>query len=159
MATELTEGQPAPDFTVETDKGETVTLKDFAGKRVVLYFYPKDNTPGCNMEACGFRDNMSMLEGEGAVVVGVSLDDAASHQKFRDKFDLPFTLLTDTEHKVADAYGVYGEKSFLGRKYMGVDRATFIIGPDGKLEKVWAKVNPLGHAKSVLDWLKSNKAS
>jgi peroxiredoxin Q/BCP len=111
------------------------------------------------MEACGFRDNMSMLESEGAVVVGVSLDDAQSHQKFRDKFELPFALLADTEHHVADAYGVYGQKSFLGRKYMGVDRATFVIGADGKLEKVWAKVNPLGHAKSVLDWLKNNKSS
>ncbi len=158
MATELQEGQPAPDFTVETDKGETVSLKDFAGKRVVLYFYPKANTPGCNMEACGFRDNMDMLESAGATVVGVSLDDAASHQKFRDKFDLPFTLLTDTEHKVADAYGVYGQKSFLGRKYMGVDRATFIIGIDGKLEKVWPKVSPRGHAGEVLDWLKANRA-
>jgi peroxiredoxin Q/BCP len=156
MTTELKEGQPAPDFTVENDKGETVSLKDFAGKRVVLYFYPKDNTPGCNMEACGFRDNMDMLESEGAVVVGVSLDDAASHQKFRKKFDLPFSLLTDTEHKVADAYGVYGQKSFLGKKYMGVDRATFVIGPDGKLEKVWAKVNPLGHAKEVLAWLRNS---
>jgi peroxiredoxin Q/BCP len=109
------------------------------------------------MEACGFRDNMEMLEGEGAVVVGVSLDDAASHQKFRQKFDLPFALLSDTEHKVAEAYGVYGQKSFLGKKYMGVDRATFIIGADGKLEKVWPKVNPLGHAKTVLDWLRENK--
>jgi len=158
MTTTLTEGQSAPDFTVETDTGETVSLKDFAGKRVVLYFYPKDNTPGCNMEACGFRDNMSMLESQGAVVLGVSLDDVQSHRKFRDKFELRFPLLADTEHQVADAYGVYGQKSFLGRKYMGVDRATFIIGPDGKLEKVWAKVNPLGHAKSVLDWLRQHSA-
>jgi peroxiredoxin Q/BCP len=159
MTTELTEGQAAPDFTVENDKGETVSLKDFAGKRVVLYFYPKDNTPGCNMEACGFRDNMDMLESEGAVVVGVSLDDASSHQKFRKKFDLPFALLTDTEHAVSDAYGVYGQKSFLGKKYMGVDRATFVIGPDGTLEKVWPKVSARGHAGEVLDWLRANKAS
>ena len=158
MATELREGQPAPDFTVESDKGETVSLKDFTGKRVVLYFYPKDNTPGCNMEACGFRDNMEMLEGQGAVVVGVSLDDAASHQKFRDKFDLPFTLLTDTEHKVADAYGVYWQKSFLGKTLGSVNRATFIIGPDGKLQKVWPKVSPRGHAEEVLDWLQNNKS-
>jgi peroxiredoxin Q/BCP len=158
MATELKEGQPAPDFTVETDKGETVSLKDFSGKRVVLYFYPKDNTPGCNMEACGFRDNMDMLEGEGAVVVGVSLDDAASHQKFRQKFDLPFTLLTDTEHEVADAFGVYWQKSFLGKTLGSVNRATFIIGPDGKLQKVWPKVSPRGHAGEVLDWLRENKS-
>jgi peroxiredoxin Q/BCP len=110
------------------------------------------------MEACGFRDNMSMLASEGAVVLGVSLDDVQSHRKFRDKFELTFPLLADTEHQVADAYGVYGQKTFLGRKYMGVDRATFIIGPDGKLEKVWAKVNPLGHAKNVLDWLRQHSA-
>jgi peroxiredoxin Q/BCP len=159
MATTLQEGQSAPDFTVENDRGQTVSLKDYAGKRVVLYFYPKDNTPGCNMEACGFRDNMEMLETEGAVVIGVSLDDATSHQKFRKKFDLPFDLLTDTEHEVSDAYGVYGQKSFLGKKYMGVDRATFIIGPDGTLEKVWPKVSAMGHAKEVLEWLRANKTS
>ena len=157
MSTPLTEGQPAPDFTGETDSGETVSLKDFAGRHVVLYFYPKDETPGCTMEACNFRDNFAPLEATGAVVLGVSLDSVQSHQKFRDKFELPFTLLADPEHRVSDAYGVYGQKSFLGKKYMGVDRSTFLIGPDGKLEKVWAKVRPIGHAGQVLTWLREHK--
>jgi peroxiredoxin Q/BCP len=156
MSTPLTEGHPAPDFSAETDRGETVSLKDFAGKRIVLYFYPKDETPGCTMEACNFRDNFGQLESEGAVVLGVSLDSVQSHQKFRDKHQLPFTLLTDPEHRIAEAYGVYGQKSFLGKKYMGVDRATFLIGPDGKLEKVWAKVMPIGHAGQVLTWLREH---
>ena len=157
MPTPLTEGQPAPDFSAETDRGETVSLKDFAGKHVVLYFYPKDDTPGCTTEACNFRDNISRLEAAGAVVLGISLDSVPSHQKFRDKFELPFTLLSDPEHKVADAYGVYGQKTFMGREYMGVDRATFLIGPDGKLEKVWPKVKPDGHADEVLAALQEHK--
>ncbi|MEX1253450.1 MAG: thioredoxin-dependent thiol peroxidase [Dehalococcoidia bacterium] len=159
MPTTLAEGQPAPDFTAETDKGETVSLKDFAGKHVVLYFYPKDDTPGCTTEACNFRDNFGILESEGAVVLGVSLDSVQSHQKFRDKFELPFTLLADPEHTVSDAYGVYGQKSFAGHDYMGVDRATFVIGPDGTLEQVWPKVKPDGHALEVLAWLKEHKAA
>jgi peroxiredoxin Q/BCP len=150
MPTTLTEGQPAPDFTARTDKDETVSLKDFAGRHVVLYFYPKDDTPGCTIEACSFRDNLVRIEAAGAVVLGISIDDVASHQKFRDKFELPFTLLADTEHAVADAYGVYGEKEFMGRKYMGIDRATFLIGPDGTLEKVWPQVKPDGHADEVI---------
>ena len=157
MATSLTEGAPAPDFSTETDKGETVALKDFAGKHVVLYFYPKDDTPGCTIEACEFRDNIGILQQEGAVVLGISLDSVESHQQFRDKFELPFTLLADPEHKVADAYGVYGPKTFQEHKYMGVDRATFIIGPDGSLAKVWAQVNPKGHAEEVLSWLREHK--
>ena len=159
MPTPLSDGQPAPDFTVETDKGETVNLKDFAGKHVVLYFYPKDDTPGCAMEACNFRDNIGRLEAAGAVVLGISLDSVSSHEKFRDKFELPFTLLADTDHKVADAYGVYGQKTFMGREYMGIDRATFLIGPDGTLEKVWPKVKADGHALEVLAWLKEHKAA
>ena len=157
MATSLTEGAPAPDFSAETDKGDTVALKDFAGKHVVLYFYPKDDTPGCTVEACAFRDNIGILEQEGAVVLGISLDSVESHQQFRDKFELPFTLLADPEHKVADAYGVYGPKTFKEHKYMGVDRATFIIGPDGALAKVWPEVNPQGHAEEVLSWLREHK--
>jgi peroxiredoxin Q/BCP len=157
VATTLTEGQPAPDFTAETDKGETVALKDFAGKHVVLYFYPKDDTPGCTVEACNFRDNFSVLQNEDAVVLGISLDNVASHQKFRDKFELPFPLLADPDHTVADAYGVYGQKEFMGRQYMGVDRATFLIGPDGTLEKVWPKVKPDGHAGEVLAELRSHQ--
>jgi len=157
MPTPLTEGEPAPDFSAETDRGETVSLKDFAGKHVVLYFYPKDDTPGCTTEACNFRDNISRLEAEGAVVLGISLDSVPSHQKFRDKFELPFTLLSDPEHEVADAYGVYGQKTFMGREYMGLDRATFLIGPDGTLEKVWPKVKPDGHADEVLAALREHK--
>ena len=157
MPTPLTEGEPAPDFSTETDRGETVSLKDFAGKHVVLYFYPKDDTPGCTTEACNFRDNISRLEAEGAVVLGISLDSVPSHQKFRDKFELPFTLLSDPEHEVADAYGVYGQKTFMGREYMGVDRATFLIGPDGRIEKVWPKVKPDGHADEVLAALQEHK--
>ena len=157
MPTPLTEGQPAPDFSAETDQGKTVSLKDFAGKHVVLYFYPKDDTPGCTTEACNFRDNMSRLEAEGAAVLGISLDSVRSHQKFRDKFQLPFTLLSDPEHNVADAYGVYGQKTFMGRESMGVDRATFLIGPDGTLEKVWPKVKPDGHAEEVLAALREHK--
>ena len=156
MPTTLTEGQAAPDFSAETDAGETVGLKDFAGKHVVLYFYPKDDTPGCTVEACNFRDNISALNAEGAVVLGISLDSVQSHQKFRDKFELPFTLLADTEHRVSDAYGVYGQKTFMDREYMGIDRATFIIGPDGKLAKVWAKVKAEGHAEEVLAWLREH---
>ena len=113
MSTPLTEGQQAPDFSAKTDKNETVALKDFAGKHVVLYFYPKDDTPGCTIEACAFRDNISSLEQEDAVVLGVSPDGVESHEKFRDKFELPFTLLADPEHQVADAYGVYGKQSFM----------------------------------------------
>ena len=158
MPTPLTGGQPAPQFTVETDKGETVSLKDFAGKHVVLYFYPRDDTPGCTVEACNFRDNIGRLESVGAVVLGISLDSVQSHEKFRDKFELPFTLLSDPEHQVAGAYGVYGPKKFMDREYMGVDRATFVVGPDGTLEKVWPKVNPEGHAEEVLAWLQEHKA-
>jgi thioredoxin-dependent peroxiredoxin len=158
MTTSLTEGQPAPDFTGQTDAGDNVSLKDFAGKHVVLYFYPKDETPGCTMEACNFRDNFGVLESEGAVVLGVSLDSVESHQKFRDHHKLPFTLLADPDHRIADAYGVYGQKSFFGKKFMGVDRATFLIGPDGKLEKVWGKVGalPFGHVSGVLRALRDH---
>jgi peroxiredoxin Q/BCP len=157
MPTPLTEGQPAPDFTAETDAGTKVGLADFAGQHVVLYFYPKDDTPGCTAEACSFRDNMGRIEAEGAVVLGVSLDGIESHQKFREKYELPFTLLSDPQHSVADAYGVYGKQSFMGREYMGLDRATFLIGPDGTLEKVWPKVNPQGHADEVIEALNSHQ--
>jgi peroxiredoxin Q/BCP len=157
MATNLAEGQPAPDFSSATDSGEQVTPQDFAGKHVILYFYPKDDTPGCTIEACNFRDNIGRVQGEDAVVLGISLDTVESHQKFRDKFELPFTLLSDPDHRVSDAYGVYGEKEFMGRKYMGIDRATFIIGPDGTLEKVFAQVNPNGHADEVIEFLQSHQ--
>jgi peroxiredoxin Q/BCP len=153
MATTLTEGQAAPDFSTQTDKGETVSLKDYAGKHVVLYFYPKDDTPGCTIQACNFRDNIGPIEEAGAVVLGISLDGVESHQQFRDKYELPFTLLADPEHVVSDAYGVYGKKDFRGHEYMGIDRATFIIGPNGTLEKVWPMVDPNEHALLVLEHL------
>jgi peroxiredoxin Q/BCP len=158
MADVLAEGQPAPDISATTDKGETVSLKDFAGKRVVVYFYPKDDTPGCTIEACNFRDNIGDLEGENAVVLGVSLDDVASHEQFRDKYELPFPLLADPDHAMSDAFGVYGEQDFRGHKYMGISRSTFIIGTDGNVAKVWPKVDPNGHGEEVLAWLRENDA-
>ena len=156
MPTPLTEGQPAPGFTADTDSGASVSLENFAGKHVVLYFYPKDDTPGCTTQACGFRDSISPLEAEGAVVLGISLDSIESHQTFRDKYELPFTLLSDPQHEIADAYGVYGKQSFMDREYMGLDRATFLIAPDGTLQKVWPMVDPAGHAEEVLAALRGH---
>lgn len=146
----LTEGQPAPDFELKSDSGETVKLSDFRGQQIVLYFYPKDDTPGCTTQACGIRDAWAEFERAGAVVLGVSPDDERSHEKFRDKYGLPFTLLADTDHRVAEAYGVWGEKRFMGRSYMGVGRSTFVIGEDGTVRKVFAKVKPDTHADDVL---------
>ncbi len=122
------EGKPAPDFELTSDSGETVKLSDFRGKPVVLYFYPKDDTPGCTRQACDIRDGWAAFQRAGAVVLGVSPDKEASHAKFKAKYDLPFTLLADPDHSVSEAYGVWGEKSFAGRKYMGVERSTFVIG-------------------------------
>lgn len=156
MTEMLSEGQLAPDLSAVTDAGETVSLKDFAGKRVVVYFYPKDDTPGCTIEACNFRDNLANLEGVNAVVLGVSLDDVESHQQFRDKYELTFPLLADTDHSISDAFGVYGEREFRGHKYMGLSRSTFIIGADGKIAKVWPTVDPNGHGEEVLAWLQEH---
>ena len=147
------EGKPAPDFEATTDAGERVKLSDFRGQPVVLYFYPKDDTPGCTVEACGFRDAYSEFEQRGAVVLGVSPDDEASHTRFKEKFDLPFTLLADPEHAVAEKYGVWGEKKYGGRTYMGVSRSTFIIDAEGKLAKAIHGVKPNGHPQQVLDAL------
>jgi thioredoxin-dependent peroxiredoxin len=149
MAT-IQEGKPAPAFTLKDAAGRTVSLKDFAGKDVILYFYPKDDTPGCTKEACSFRDSFAEFERRGIRVLGVSLDDERSHRKFADKYQLPFTLLADTDHAVADLYGVYGEKQFMGRKYMGVSRKTFLIDERGRLKKVFDKVNVEEHADEVL---------
>ena len=149
----IEEGKPAPDFEATTDAGERVKLSDFRGKPVVLYFYPKDDTPGCTIEACGFRDSYSEFEKRGAVVLGVSPDDEASHTRFKQKFDLPFTLLADPEHDVAEKYGVWGEKKFGGRTYFGVSRSTFIIDGDGNVVKVMHRVKPDGHPAHVLDSL------
>jgi peroxiredoxin Q/BCP len=152
VPTTLTEGQQAPGFELEDDHGERVELHDLRGQWVVLYWYPKDDTPGCTTEACDLRDNFAIISGE-AKIFGVSPDDVASHVRFRDKFNLPFPLLADPDHAVSDNYGVWGKKTFAGHEYMGVDRATFIIDPEGKLAKVFPKVSPAGHALEILSAL------
>jgi len=147
----LEAGQRAPDFSLEADDGSTVSLGDLAGTTVVLYFYPKDDTSGCTAEACEFRDLRADYDAAGARVIGVSPDPPASHVSFRDKHGLDFTLLSDPEHDVAEAYGVWVQKSMYGRTYMGVERSTFVIGPDGVLKEALYKVKPKGHAASVLE--------
>ena len=145
------EGMAAPTFTANDANGETIKLKDLRGQKVVLYFYPKDDTPGCTKEACSFRDAFGIFKKRGIEVLGISPDSEASHKKFTAKFDLPFTLLADANHAIADAYGVYGEKKFMGRTYMGVKRMTFLIDEKGKIKKVFEKVKPEQHAQEVLD--------
>ena len=144
------EGKPAPDFELQSDEGETVTLSSFKGKPVVLYFYPKDNTSGCTTQACAIRDAWSEFEKAGAVVLGVSPDGVGSHQKFKGAFDLPFTLLADQDHAVAEKYGVWQQKSRYGRTYMGIVRSTFVIGPDGNVVKIMRNVQVAKHADDVL---------
>jgi peroxiredoxin Q/BCP len=145
------EGNAAPDFTAKNALGESVRLKDLRGQKVVLYFYPKDDTPGCTKEACSFRDAFAAFKKRGIEVLGVSPDSEASHKKFTAKYKLPFTLLADPDHSIADAYGVYGEKKFMGRTYMGVKRITFLIDEKGKIKKVFEKVKPEAHANEVLE--------
>ena len=130
--------------------GDVAPLADYQGKNVVLYFYPKDDTPGCTKEACAFRDEFAQFQKKGAVVFGVSPDPVKSHDKFVEKFKLPFPLLADADKKIVEAYGVWGEKVFMGRKYFGVHRVTFLIGPDGKIKKIWPQVKPEEHAAEVL---------
>ena len=149
------EGTSAPQFTAKDANGETVRLKDLRGEKVVLYFYPKDDTPGCTKEACSFRDEFSKFKKRGIKVIGVSPDREASHKKFAHKYKLPFTLLADPDHSIADAYGVYGEKKFMGRTYMGVKRITFLIDEKGKIKKVFEKVKPDEHASEVLEAFES----
>ncbi len=144
------EGTVAPAFTAKNAEGETVRLKDLRGQQVVLYFYPKDDTPGCTKEACSFRDAFADFKKRGIAVLGVSVDSEASHKKFAAKYKLPFTLLADPDHAIADAYGVYGEKKFMGRTYLGVKRITFLIDEKGKIKKVFEKVKPEEHAREVL---------
>jgi peroxiredoxin Q/BCP len=147
----LKEGDIAPDFSTRDEKGNPVRLSDFRGQKVVLYFYPKDDTPGCTKEACSLRDNFSSFEEQGIKVLGASLDTEASHQAFASKYNLPFTLLSDTDHAVADAYGVYGEQTWGDKKFMGVARKTFLIDEQGKIKKVFDKVNVEAHADEVLE--------
>ena len=152
----LEPGVKAPAFALTSDSGETIRLADPKGKTVILYFYPKDDTSGCTTEACDFRDNWKAILDAGAVVLGVSPDDAASHGRFRRKYSLPFPLLVDQDHRVADAYGAWGEKSMYGRKYQGILRSTFIIDPEGNISRVFPKVKPRGHAALVLDAVRSS---
>jgi peroxiredoxin Q/BCP len=143
-------GTPAPDFTVLTDSGDALTLSSLKGHPVVLYFYPKDDTSGCTTEACEFRDLFPRFDGSKAVILGVSPDSVKSHVKFKTKFELPFTLLADTEKEVATAYGVWKEKSMYGKKYMGVERTTFLIDAKGRIAHIFEKVKPAGHAAAVM---------
>ena len=151
----VTEGQPAPDFTLRSETGASITLSSLRDRSVVLYFYPKDDTPGCTTQACGIRDAWGDFERAGAVVLGVSPDDEESHEKFKQKFGLPFTLLADTDHEVADAYGVWGEKTYAGKTYMGVLRSTFVIDGDGNVARIFRDVKPAEHADQVLEALGS----
>lgn len=146
----LEEGDKAPDFSAKDQDGNEVKLADFQGKKVVLYFYPKDDTPGCTKEACSFRDSNDIYAEKNIKVLGVSTDDEASHRKFISKFNLPFTLLADTDKKIVNDYGVYGEKNMYGRKYMGVNRKTFLIDEQGTIKKIFNKVNVSEHADEVL---------
>jgi thioredoxin-dependent peroxiredoxin len=146
----LKEGDEAPEFSAATNGGGSVSLADFEGKNVVLYFYPRDDTPGCTKEACAFRDHFAEFKKKGAVVLGVSIDPVKSHDKFAGKYRLPFTLLADEDKKIVRAYGVWGEKTFMGRKYQGTHRVTFLIGPDGCIKKIWPQVKPGEHAEEVL---------
>jgi peroxiredoxin Q/BCP len=146
----VAEGELAPDFTLTDDSGDPVTLSDLRGRKVVLYFYPKDDTPGCTTQACGIRDVFAEIDRTGALVFGVSPDDAASHERFRRKYALPFTLLADPDHRVAEAYGVWGERTYMGRRYMGIERTTFVLDERGMVTKVLRKVKPARHADDVL---------
>jgi peroxiredoxin Q/BCP len=146
----LKEGDKAPDFKTIDQDGNPVKLSDLRGQKVVLFFYPKDNTPGCTREACSFRDAFSKFKENGIKVLGVSLDSEASHKKFIAKYDLPFTLLADTDRSVSEAFGTYGQKQFMGRKFMGINRMTFLIDENGRIKKVFPKVKPDAHAEEVL---------
>jgi len=145
----------APAFSLLDQDGNKVSLKDFAGKTVVLFFYPKADTPGCTVEACGFRDTYKKLQATGAVILGISADASEKQKKFEKKFSLPYPLLADTDKKVCEAFGVIQEKSMYGKKYMGIARMTFVIAPTGKIQRIYEKVKPDGHAEEVLAYLKS----
>jgi len=145
------EGGPAPDFRLESDEGETVSLGDFEGRPLVLYFYPKDDTPGCTTQACGIRDAWGELQATGAAILGVSADDVESHRKFREKHSLPFPLLSDPDRELIDAFGFWKEKSYMGKTYMGIERSTVIVGADGNVKKVLRNVKPAEHVDLLLE--------
>lgn len=147
----LKEGSMAPDFSVKDQDGGVVSLKDFKGKKVALYFYPKDNTPTCTEQACNLRDNMALLQQKGIVVLGVSADSEKKHKNFEQKFSLPFPLLADTEHQLLEAYGVWGEKTMFGKKYMGIHRVTFLINEEGRIDHIIDKVTAADHARQIVD--------
>ena len=147
----LKEGDKAPHFSAKDQEGETVNLTDYKGKKVVLFFYPKDDTPGCTKEACNLRDNYDDLRQKGFEILGVSVDDEKSHQKFIKKYSLPFTLIADTDHKIVQDYDVWGEKQFMGKKYMGILRTTFVVDEGGKIERIFKKIKTEDHAKQILD--------
>lgn len=147
---QLKAGDRAPDFSAATSGGGKVSLADFRGQNVILYFYPKDDTPGCTKEACAFRDEYAAFKQKGAVILGVSVDPVKAHDQFVEKFKLPFTLLADVDKSIVTAYGVWGEKTFMGRKYQGTNRVTFLIGPDGRIKQIWPLVKPAEHAAEVL---------
>jgi peroxiredoxin Q/BCP len=152
---ELKKGDPVPDFSLPASNGQKVSLRDYKGKkRVVLYFYPKDDTPGCTREACDFRDTIGEFAAQDAVILGVSLDDEASHKKFVQKYSLPFTLLSDVDNKVSRSYGVYKQKNMYGKTYWGIERTTFVIDKDGRIAKIYPKVKVENHINEVLDFLK-----
>jgi peroxiredoxin Q/BCP len=149
----ISANQPAPEFSLPDEDGTLRTLAEFRGKPVILYFYPKDDTPGCTLEACNFRDDYSVYQANGVVILGVSPDSSKLHTKFKKKFDLPFPLLVDSDHAVAQAYGVWGPKKFMGKSYEGIYRTTFLIGPQGDILKVFENVKPEGHSAQVLEVL------
>ena len=149
------EGKPAPDFELTSDTGESVRLSELRGKPVVVYFYPRDDTPGCTAQACGIRDNYDAFGEAGAVVLGISPDDESSHVKFKQKYGLPFTLLADPDHRVAEQYGVWGERKLYGKTYMGIERSTFVIDAEGKVARVLRRVKPDTHADQVLEALQT----
>lgn len=152
----LKPGDKAPTFSAPTNGGDTVELSDFKGRHVILFFYPKDDTPGCTKEACAFRDNYAAFQKIDAVILGISIDPVKSHDKFVKKFELPFPLISDEDKRIVEAYGVWGEKQFMGRTYDGTHRVTFLIGPDGKIAQIWPKVKPAEHAEEVLAAIRQN---
>ncbi|HUX42511.1 MAG TPA: thioredoxin-dependent thiol peroxidase [Rectinemataceae bacterium] len=149
----LKAGDKAPGFSLEDASGKARSLAEWKGRKIILYFYPKDDTPGCTKEACGFRDRHAEITSKGALVVGISADKPASHARFAEKYGLPFVLLSDPEHKALEAYGVWGEKKLYGKVFMGISRSTFLIDEEGRIEKAWPKVSPEGHAEELLEAL------